>query len=76
MSYKKDSIIYLIFIGILISILIGIPYFIINRLISKDITGKFAQFVTDYGIIDFMSFFLKISFIVILTSILIILFFI
>jgi len=82
MSYKKDSIIYLIYIGLLITILVGAPYFFLNRFLTekkknakKDRDG-FTNFLCDYNIISLLSLFLKLTFVFILTSILIIFFFI
>lgn len=83
MSYKKDSIIYLIYVGLLIYILVGAPYFFLNRFIKEERKrgGEserdfFTKFLIDYNIISLLSVFLKLTFVVILTSILIIFFFI
>lgn len=80
MSYKKDSIIYLIYIGLLITILVGAPYFFLNRFINnappEDKRDAFTKFLIDNNIISLLSLFLKLTFVFILTSILIIFFFI
>lgn len=82
MSYKKDSIIYLIYIGLLITILVGAPYFFLNRFLKEknnvpkaELDG-FTKFLCDNKIISLLSLFLKLTFVFILTSILIIFFFI
>lgn len=82
MSYKKDSIIYLIYIGLLITILVGTPYFFLNRFLTekKNVTKTerdgFTNFLIKNDIISLLSLFLKLTFVFILTSILIIFFFI
>lgn len=82
MSYKKDSIIYLIYVGLLIYILVGAPYFFLNRFIKggrkrgESERDFFTIFLIDYNITSLLSVFLKLTFVVILTSILIIFFFI
>jgi putative flippase GtrA len=83
MSYKKDSIIYLIYIGLLITILVGAPYFFLNRFLTEKNNNKssnppdsFSQFLINNNIISLLSLFLKLTFVFILTSILIIFFFI
>lgn len=83
MSYKKDSIIYLIYIGLLITILVGTPYFFLNRFLTekkKNMTQNphdaFSQFLINNNIISLLSLFLKLTFVFILTFILIIFFFI
>ena len=82
MSYKKDSIIYLIYVGLLIYILVGAPYFFLDRFIKegrkrdKSERDFFTKFLSYYNIISLLSVFLKLKFVVILTSILIIFFFI
>tara|TARA_Y100000389_G_C17320114_1_gene442596 strand:- start:34 stop:282 length:249 start_codon:yes stop_codon:yes gene_type:complete len=75
-NYKRDCIIYIIFLIIIILILLGIPFYIaVYNPFSSTITGKnnkFLNYFEDIGLLRFMEFFIKLLITVLIISIIII----
>lgn len=79
-NYKRDCIIYIIFLIIIILILLGIPFYIaVYNPFSSTITeknNKFLNYFQEIGLLRFMEFFIKLLITVLIISIIIILIFI
>ncbi len=76
-NYKRDCIIYIIFLIIIILILLGIPFYIAvyNPFAAK--TGivkenEFLKYFEDIGLLRFMEFFIKLLITILIISIIII----
>ena len=69
-NYKRESIIYIIFLIFVLSILLGLPIYFINSYIDKE------SFIRESGIIKMLKQFLILSIIVLFVSIFIILIFV
>jgi len=69
-NYKRESIIYIIFLIFVLLILFGLPIYFINSYMSQN------SFIKESGVINLLKQFLKLSIIVLFTSIFIILIFV
>tara|TARA_B000000475_G_C15958787_1_gene431990 strand:+ start:183 stop:431 length:249 start_codon:yes stop_codon:yes gene_type:complete len=75
-NYKRDCIIYIIFLIIIILILLGIPFYIAvyNPFASSasDKKNKFLDYFKEVGLLKFMEFFIKLLITILIISIIII----